>query len=74
MSNMTDKEKLEVWETLAHNLQMCRHATMDREKLTEIIDLMCNWSYAHRVGNGELDNDKVVAKFYEKMRAYLSRK
>lgn len=50
----TDKEKVEVYESLLHRIQMHSSVTMNADALGELISLINSWSYAHRQGNGEL--------------------
>jgi len=59
---------MRVYEQFMHQVQM--YALVHNQlKLNEAITLMCDWSYAHRVGNGEYSErqqqrivDQVVAR------------
>lgn len=68
------KRELGVWHSVAHSIQMYAMVTMDGPRLHKLIGLICDWSYAHRQGNGELDNDVLVAKALERLanRQHLS--
>ncbi len=49
---MTRKQRMRVYEQFMHQVQL--YALVHNQlKLSEAITLMCDWSYAHRVGNGE---------------------
>lgn len=48
----TDLERLAVYEQILHDINMFAAITHDRQRLNNLIELVCNWSYAHRVGNG----------------------
>lgn len=37
---------------------MCAEVTMDKEKLSNIINNICRWSYSHRRGNGMLSEEQ----------------
>lgn len=47
------KDKLAVYEDLLHAIQLHAEVTMNNDKMKEIINRVCRWSYAHRSGNGE---------------------
>jgi hypothetical protein len=47
------KDKLDTYEKLLHMFQLYTEVTMDNEKVKELLGLVCQWSYAHRSGNGE---------------------
>lgn len=50
----TMKEKINVYESVLHRIQMLREVAMNKEALIELLDIIGSWSYAHRSGNGEL--------------------
>jgi len=54
----TLREKAEVYEDLLHSLQMYAAVTMDQAAVAHAISIVCDWSYAHRSGNGELTEDE----------------
>lgn len=55
---MTDKEKIYKYEEVLHAIQTCAEVTMDNEKLSNIINNICRWSYSHRTGNGMLSEEQ----------------
>lgn len=65
------QEKVEVYENMLHEIQMCSAVTMDGPALKHIIDIINGWSYAHRQGNGELSDEEQVAlvrKWFDRMK------
>lgn len=68
---ITNKEKIEVYEDLLHALYFARSVTMNRERVMELLDAIGNWSYAHRMGNGELtgkEQQELVDKAFGKIK------
>lgn len=63
-------DELNVYRQMFHTLQMHRDVCMNAEKVTEFLNLISDWSYAHRMGNGMLDNKIEVAKQIEKMKSW----
>ena len=57
----TDRQKIEMYEALLHNLQMASSVTMDSSRVSKLLDNICSWSYAHRMGNGELSDNQVAS-------------
>ena len=53
---MFDQDKIEVYEDVLHRIQSLRDVTMDSDGLNELLDKICNWSYAHRMGDGMLSD------------------
>lgn len=51
------EEKVKVYESLLHRMQMLA-ITGNHEKMSETIEAVCSWSYAHRSGNGELSEEE----------------
>ena len=55
MKNPTLKQKVEMYENFLHKINSfivsCNH-----EGISELINNADNWSYCHRVGNGELSD------------------
>jgi len=49
------KERNKIYEAVFHKIQACS-VGFQGDKIREIIGKICNWSYAHRVGNGELSD------------------
>jgi hypothetical protein len=54
----SDKEKIRVYESLLHRIQLYAEVTMDNERLSKLISNICRWSYAHRAGNGTFTEDQ----------------
>lgn len=54
----TQKEKIAVYEDLLHLIQLHAEVTMEPDKVKELINRICSWSYAHRAGNGENAEDE----------------
>jgi hypothetical protein len=50
----TLKQKVEKYEQLLHYIQACHDVIMDYDRLGQLIRNICDWSYAHRRGNGTL--------------------
>lgn len=60
-----------MYEGLLHDIQCCAEVSLNQEKLKQLISNICNWSYAHRVGNGaysEAEQAKLVAEQFWKLR------
>jgi hypothetical protein len=51
----------EVFQQVFHYINTHASITMNQEKMQEIIGAICSWSYAHRVGNGELSDEEQQA-------------
>lgn len=52
-------DKIKVYEDLFHDIQLYKDVIMDYESLAKALDIICDWSYAHRAGNGELTDDEI---------------
>jgi hypothetical protein len=48
-------DKVEVYEELLHTIQLHAEVTMRPEMVRMLLQRICAWSYAHRRGNGEID-------------------
>lgn len=46
-------DKIKVYEELFHDIQLYRDIILDHDSLAKALDIICDWSYAHRAGNGE---------------------
>lgn len=57
----TLEEKVAVYEHVFHQIQMYREVVMSHEKVVELLNIIGNWSYAHRCGNGELTDEEQQA-------------
>ena len=64
----TLREKVQAYESMMHTIQMYRSVTMDSPAINHLLDVICDWSYAHRRGNGEVDNDILVAKAFDRIK------
>lgn len=54
---MTDSEKLRIYESFFHRINLFR-VTMNNDKIATAISLIDAWSYAHRQGNGALSEEE----------------
>jgi hypothetical protein len=61
------KDKVNTYETVLHSIQLYHDVTMDHDRLSRLIQMICSWSSAHRQGNGELDNSALVNLQYERL-------
>lgn len=64
------RKKVEVYETLLHKIQMHADVTMNVNKMRQLIRNICNWSYAHRCGNGEHSEEEqaeIVQRAFDKL-------
>lgn len=69
-SNIDLAKKVEVYETLLHKIQMHADVTMNADKVAQLIRNICNWSYAHRCGNGEHSEEeqaKIIQSAFDKL-------
>lgn len=53
----TDKQKITQYEHLLHLIQMYSVVVMDAKAVAKLISNINTWSYAHRVGNGQYDDE-----------------
>lgn len=77
----TQKQKIEMYEALLHDIQMFANVAMDPEIVGDLISNICAWSYAHRCGNGELTDRQqqaIITRNFWKLRnhrpSYYERK
>lgn len=52
-------DKIKVYEDLFHDIQLYKDVVMDYESLAKALDIICDWSYAHRAGNGVLTDSEI---------------
>lgn len=52
---MTNKERLRFYEGFFHSISMAAQGH-NNERVREAINIIVDWSYAHRCGNGELSD------------------
>lgn len=67
---LTDKEKIIKYESLLHMLQLNAEVAMNSKNVGKLIDNICHWSYAHRVGNGMFSYDEqndIIEKAFHKL-------
>jgi hypothetical protein len=55
------RKENEVFHQVFHHINTHASITLNAEKMQEIIGAICSWSYAHRVGNGELSDEEQQA-------------
>jgi Tfp pilus assembly protein PilN len=68
----TLREKVEVYEDMLHSLQMYAAVTLDQAAIAHVLSIVCDWSYAHRQGNGELSEeqqDALVRKHFDRLKS-----
>ena len=67
----TEKEELAMYRGFLHDLNMFASITMDGHAVHELVGKACDWSYAHRVGNGMLtdeEQEQIVSRNFWKLR------
>jgi len=65
----------EVFRQVFHYINTHAAITMNMEKMQEIIGAICSWSYAHRVGNGELSDEEqqaVIDRAFDKIKQIVN--
>jgi hypothetical protein len=66
----TLREKVEMYEQLLHKIQLNASVLMDHEIVGDLIRNICDWSYAHRIGNGEYTDEEqnaIVRKSFDRL-------
>ena len=64
------KERIMVYEDMLHALHFAQVA-MNPGRVGKLLDSISNWSYSHRMGNGELTDEeqqKLIEKAFHKMK------
>lgn len=61
------REEVAIWRRVGHRIQAFAAVTGDHERLGKQIARICDWSYAHRCGNGEIDNEPLVAEALKRL-------
>ena len=64
------REKVHVYEQLLHKIQMNASVIMDHEVVGDLIKNICDWSYSHRRGNGELsdqEQDDMIRRAFDRL-------
>src|SRR5208282_5496388 len=59
---MNKDRELKIWRDMMNSLYTYRNITMDGPPIQHILSYIDKLGRAHTVGNGELDNDKLVKK------------
>jgi hypothetical protein len=65
------REKIQTYEGLLHDIQMFAEVALRGDLVSKLIMNICSWSYAHRVGNGELsevEQDRIIKRAFNKLR------
>jgi hypothetical protein len=57
MKTPTLRQKVEQYETFLHKINMF-YVCCNNEGIRELVENADNWSYSHRVGNGEISDKK----------------
>jgi len=66
----TLEEKVRMYESFLHQLQLHAEVALDAKVVKQLIGNACSWSYAHRVGNGELSDDEqqiIIDRNFDKL-------
>lgn len=53
----SDDQKLKTYEDVLHAIHVYSQVSLDYDKLGNIHENISRWSYAHRVGNGEISEE-----------------
>lgn len=67
---MNNDEKVKKYEEFFHMLQMHACVTLNQSAVKTLINNACNWSYAHRIGNGEYTDEeqqRIIDKNFNKL-------
>ena len=67
----TLREKVEVYEDLLHSLQTYAAVTLDQAAIAHAISIVCDWSYAHRAGNGEpteAEQERMIRRQFDRLK------
>jgi hypothetical protein len=70
------RKENEVFHQVFHHINLHASITMNTEKMQEIIGAICNWSYAHRVGNGEYSEEEqqaLIDRNFEKIKKLVNK-
>jgi hypothetical protein len=65
----------EVFRRVFHHINTHASITMNAEKMQEIIGAICSWSYAHRSGNGEYneqEQQELVDRAFNRIKEIIS--
>jgi len=68
MPRPTQKQKIEMYEGLLHDINTFAAIAMNDEMTRKLVRNVCDWSYAHRQGNGEFtqrrQNELINSRFW----------
>lgn len=67
--NPTLEQKVAVYESLLHSLHFASTVTMNAQRMQVLLSAISNWSYAHRVGNGEYTESEQAARVLNAFKA-----
>jgi len=70
----TQKQKIEMYEQLLHDINTFAAIAMNPEMTSKLIGNICAWSYAHRQGNGEFSDREQSKLVYDRFWNLRSRK
>jgi hypothetical protein len=69
---MRQKDRLKIYESFFHKINMAT-LIFNNSKIAEAVNLIDRWSYAHRVGNGELtprEQQAIVDRVVKRMEEF----
>lgn len=58
MTCLSDKCKVQIYESFLHDLHFAYAVSMNHDRVNELLQLASMWSYAHRIGNGEYTDEE----------------
>lgn len=70
-------EKIKVYETLFHDIRFYKDVIADHNSLNRALEIICDWSYAHKDNNGERTNDEIrhsIEHQFHRMKSGIYRK
>lgn len=65
---MSDKDKLEIYETFLHRLAIPYGVSMNPERVKKGLDIVWDWYRAHSDGNGELSQEEIEDNINKSLR------
>lgn len=67
------KDKVRIYEGFLHQIQLNYSVSLNTSEVRRALDIIDAWSYAHRVGNGQLSDNqqqKLIELQLERMRTF----
>lgn len=61
------QNRIRIYQNVLHSLHSARAISLREDIVIHILNLISSWSYAHRVGNGQSDNVKLVSEALDKL-------